>query len=229
MKTTDESFETDTHLHSKQSAYPSPLSRSISPQKKDLLIALSLFLLCIVTRLIAIPASLWEWDDILFAHALHKYDLAAHSPHPPGFPVFVAMTRAAYWIFGDEHRALTTVAFIFASLVAPALYYFYRAVFEDRRIAFAGAMLASFAPNVWVHSGAGRSDGVAFTLGIIGLTLVIHGFHSQRSLIAGCAVFGLAMGVRTTLLPVMGPVIALVFITRLRRREWLCVVAAVAV
>ncbi len=182
-----------------------------------------------MTRLIAIPASLWEWDDILFAHALHKYDLAAHSPHPPGFPVFVAMTRAAYWIFGDEHRALTTVAFIFASLVAPALYYFYRAVFEDRRIAFAGAMLASFAPNVWVHSGAGRSDGVAFTLGIIGLTLVIHGFHSQRSLIAGCAVFGLAMGVRTTLLPVMGPVIALVFITRLRRREWLCVVAAVAV
>lgn len=198
-------------------------------QNKDYLIAVGLLILCILTRIIAIPASLWEWDDMLFAHALHKYDLVAHSPHPPGFPVFVAMTRVAYWIIGDEHRALTTIAFIFASLVAPALFYFYREVFEDRRIAFAGALLGCFAPNVWVQGSAGRSDGVAFTLGIIGLTLVIQGFRSQRSLIAGCAVFGLAMGVRTTLLPVMGPVIALVFIALLRRREWRCVVTALLV
>src|SRR5262245_22761800 len=80
-------------------------------QNKDYLIAVGLLILCILTRIIAIPASLWEWDDMLFAHALHKYDLVAHSPHPPGFPVFVAMTRVAYWIIGDEHRALTTIAF----------------------------------------------------------------------------------------------------------------------
>jgi TRAP-type C4-dicarboxylate transport system permease small subunit len=56
---------------------------------------------------------------------------------------------------------------------------------------------------------------VAFTLGIIGLTVLLRGLHSQRSLIAGCAVFGLAMGVRTTVLPVMSPFIAIVFIARL--------------
>lgn len=195
----------------------------------DRLIAVGLLILCIVTRIISIPASLWEWDDILFAQALHKYDLAVHSPHPPGFPVFVAMARVAYWLIGDEHRALTIVAFIFASLTAPALFYFYNAVFKDRRIAFAGALLGSFAPNVWVQGGAGRSDGVAFTLGIIGLTLIIHGFQSQRSLIAGCAVFGLVMGIRTTALPVMGPAIAMVFIARLWRREWRVVVASITV
>ncbi len=194
----------------------------------DLGIALGLLLFCFITRLIAIPASLWEWDDILFARALHNYDLATHSPHPPGFPVFVAMARVAYWIFKDEHLALSTVSLIFASLLAPALFYFYREIFCDRRIAFAGALLGSFAPSVWVHSGAGRSDEVALTLGIIGLTLAIHGLQSQRSLIAGCAVFGLSMGVRVTLLPVMGPVIALVFLARLRRREWRPVVAALA-
>jgi hypothetical protein len=194
----------------------------------DRSIGLGLFLLCIVTRIMAIPASLWEWDDILFARALHKYDITVHSPHPPGFPVFVVMARFLYWITGDEHSALTALAFIFASFVAPALFYFYRAILLDRRIAFAGALLGSFAPNVWVHGGAGRSDGVAFTLGIIGLTLVIRGFQSQRSLIAGCAVFGLSMGVRTTLLPVMGPIIAVVFIDRLRRHEWRDVAAALA-
>src|SRR5262249_20155764 len=47
-------------------------------------------------------------------------------------------------------------------------------------------------------------------------------------LIAGCAVFGLAMGVRVTLLPVMGPVIAMVFLARLRRREWRLVAISLA-
>jgi hypothetical protein len=206
-----------------------PKNSTLSIRNNDHVVALGLFLLCIVTRLMAIPASLWEWDDILFARALHKYDITVHSPHPPGFPVFVAMARALYWVTDNEHSALTTVAFIFASLVAPALFYFYRTISLDRRLALAGALLGSFAPNVWVHGGAGRSDGVAFTLGIIGLTLVIRGFQSQRSLIAGCAVFGLSMGVRTTLLPVMGPIIAVVFIARLRRHEWRSVAVALAV
>jgi hypothetical protein len=230
LKVSDDSPVAPTNLSTRQAPVSSLLTRVAAwAPTNDHLIALGLFLLCIVTRFIAIPASLWEFDDILFARALHKYDIAAHSPHPPGYPVFVAMTRAVYWVTGSEHRALTTVAFIFASLLAPALFYFYREVLADRRIAFAGALLGSFAPNVWVHSGAGRSDAVAFTLGIIGLTLVLRGIRSPRSLIAGCAVFGLAMGVRTTLLPVMGPTIALIFFIRLRQRQWRSVLVAVAV
>lgn len=194
----------------------------------DRLIALGLFFLGLVTRFIAMPASLWEWDDMLFARALHKFDLMTHSPHPPGFPVFVAMGRLAYWFLGDEQRALTTVAFIFASFLAPALFYFYREVLEDRRIALAGALLCIFTPNVWIMAGAGRSDGVAFSFGVIGLALVLQGIRSQPLLIAGCAVFGLGMGVRVTLLPVMAPVIAFVFLILLRRGEWRWVLAGLA-
>lgn len=194
----------------------------------DLPMALGLLLICTITRLMAFPASLWEWDDINFANALHHYNVGMYSPHPPGFPVLVAMGRLAYWALKDEHLALSAVSFVFASLLGPALYYFYLEVFSDRRIALAGALLGIFAPNVWVQSCAARSDGVAFTLGIIGLALVIRGLNSQRALIAGCAVFGLAMGVRVTLLPVMGPVIALVLMIRLWRREWKSVAAALA-
>lgn len=214
----------------RQKVLTSPLLSRLTAlaRTNDAGIALGLLILSFATRFIAVPASLWEWDDMLFANALHKYDIPAHSPHPPGFPVFVAMARVAYWMLHDERRALTTVALIFASLLAPALFFLYREVFQDRRIAFAGALLGIFAPNVWVHGAAGRSDGVALTLGVIGLALVIRGLRSRRSLIAGCALFGLAMGVRVTLLPVMGPVIALVFIARLRRREWKLVTAALA-
>lgn len=201
---------------------------AISVRTNDLWIAFGLLLLCFITRLPAIPASLWEWDDILFARALHKYDLIAHSPHPPGFPVFVVMSRIAYWFLRDEHQALTAVVVIFSTLLAPALFYFYREVFHDRRIAFAGALIGSFVPNVWVHSGAARSDEVSLVIGVIGLALVIHGLKSPRSLIAGCALFGLGMGVRTTLLPVMGPAIAMVFLIWLWRRNWRLVAIALA-
>src|SRR5262245_66304958 len=109
---------------------------------------------------------------------MHKYDLLAHSPHPPGFQVLVAMMRIAYWAFHDEHRALTTVALIFDSLLAPALFFFYREVFQDRRIAVAGALLGSFAPNIWFHGGAGRSDGVGLTLVFLAQARAFQGRRS---------------------------------------------------
>ena len=127
-------------------------------RRPDLQIAFGLTLLCVVTRILALPASLWEWDDILFARAIHRFDLVDHSPHPPGFPVFVMMARAAYLFIRDEQMALSFVSLIFSSFLGAALYFFYREIFRDRWMAVAGALIGSLVPNVWIHSGAPRSD-----------------------------------------------------------------------
>jgi hypothetical protein len=184
---------------------------------------------CVITRLMAIPASLWEWDEILFARALYRYDLSSHSPHPPGFPVFVFLARIAHLILRDDHRALVSVAFIFGAFLTPALFYLYDEIFKDRQIAVAGALIGSFAPSVWVYSCAGRSDGPAFVLGIIASTLVLRGLTSQRSLWIGCAVLGAGLGVRVTLLPLVAPALAIVLLMRLRRREWRVALWAVSI
>lgn len=190
-------------------------------------LVVALTLLCLISRLYAMPASLLEWDDLLFARALHHFDIAAHNPHPPGFPVFVMLARAAFLLLHDENLALIAVNLLINSFLAAALFYLYREIFQDRTVALAGALICMFAPNVWIYSVAPRSDGVGFTLGIIGLTLVIRGLHSRRSLLVGCALLGLGMGVRVTVLPVVAPVLTVVLFAWLRLRQWRIAASAV--
>jgi hypothetical protein len=195
--------------------------------RQDLLIALALTVVCAVTRLMARPASLWEWDDILFAFSLHEYDLAAHHPHPPGFPVFVMLARAAFAVTGSEHAALSAVSLLFASLLAAALYFVYRQIFDDRAAGVAGALVGSFLPSVWVHSGAGRSDEPGLAIGLIGLALALHGLRSRGSLLVACAVLGLGPGVRVTVLVALGPAVAVALASWLWRRQWRLVAGGV--
>ena len=51
------------------------------------------------------PVSPFEWDEILFMRAMAKYDVAAHAPHPPGYPAFVALAKPVYWLTGGVPTA----------------------------------------------------------------------------------------------------------------------------
>jgi MFS family permease len=199
------------------------------PKLKDNYLAILLTVVCALIKIATVPASLWEWDDMLFASALSNYDVAAHSPHPPGFPVFIGITRPFFWLLKDEYAALTAVSLIFSCLLAPALYYLFRGVFRDKRVAFAGALLCGFMPNVWFYSSSGRSDAPAMVAGIIGLGLMLRGAESRKALYAGCAALGLGMGIRVTVLPLMGVITAMVFIELLLRRQYKIVAAAASI
>jgi 4-amino-4-deoxy-L-arabinose transferase-like glycosyltransferase len=199
--------------------------RPVRVGRRDMALVLGLLVVGIVSRALAIPASPSEWDDVLFARALGYFDVTVHSPHPPGFPVFVMLGRAAALLVG-EHQAYAAVSLIFGSVLGAALFYFYREVFGDSAVAAAAALIGSFVPNVWVHGGGLRSDGPALTLVIIGLTLAIRGLRSSSALLWASAVTGLSMGVRITVLPTVAPALLVVCLARLRARHWRLVGAA---
>ena len=197
--------------------------------KTDAMIAAGLLLLCLATRAMALPASLWEWDDIDFARAIHKFDLASHSPHPPGFPVFVMLARLAYFFLREDHAALLAVNYAFASLLGVVFYFLYREILPDRPMALAAAALGCFAPTLWVHSGIARTDNPSLVIGLATLWLLLRGRRSSRAFLLGCALLGLGMGVRVTIVPLTGLALAIVFFSWVRKKEWKVVLGSIAV
>src|SRR4029077_2967984 len=42
-----------------------------------------------------LPPSLEDIDSINFALGVRHFDVAQHQPHPPGYPVFIALSKAS--------------------------------------------------------------------------------------------------------------------------------------
>jgi hypothetical protein len=194
----------------------------------DRIIIGTLFVIGVITRWMAIPASLWEWDDILFAKSLHNFSVPEHSPHPPGFPVFVVLARIIHGVTLDEHVALTTLAFLFSIFLLPTLYLFFQEIFANRHIALAGSMLCGFSPSVWAISCQGRSDGPALVSGLIAATLLLQGRKSLPALWAGCVALGLGAGLRVTVAAAATPFLTYVLIGYVRRGNWKVVGKAIS-
>jgi hypothetical protein len=68
----------------------------------------------LAAHLPSLAPSLEDIDSINFALGLRTFDVAAHQPHPPGAPVFMAMGRAS-------HAVIRTVAPAFDQVRGEAL------------------------------------------------------------------------------------------------------------
>ena len=56
----------------------------------------------------------WEWDETLFARGILHFELAAHFPHPPGFPGWLALGHLLTPLTGDPLAALQLASAVFS-------------------------------------------------------------------------------------------------------------------
>lgn len=188
--------------------------------RRDGLSAGVLWVLCLGLRVWTWPASFWEWDEINFARAIERFDLPAHRPHPPGFPIFVLLARAAHSVVGRDHTALLVVNLLLGSLLGVALYLVFREVLRGRASAFGAALLSCGIPALWLPSLMARSDLPAMVTGLFVVGLLLRGRHSPRAYLCGAGLLGLGMGIRVTIAPLAAGVLTWVFLTWARRRQW---------
>ncbi len=193
-------------------------------------IVIAVAAVCALTRFFAIARSLWDWDEALFTMALRDYDVTMHHPHPPGFPVFIAMAKLVRFVVPDDFRALQTVNVLAALLVFVAVFLFAR----ELRLRFAtcvsaGALFAFF-PNVWFFGGGAFSDIPSIVLVVFAITFLLKGVRDPSTSLRadrnaywlGTLLLALAIGIRPQNL-----LIGLVpgFLATRKRRSWEVLVA----
>ncbi len=168
----------------------------------------------------AFPEFMYHWDEFQLSYGVEHFDLATHTPHPPGYFLFVMLGRLVRpLVGGDATLALRVLAVLatmsFAGLVAGAL--------PERLGLPERLLLAAGAGSFFVLSP------LVFSFGMAALTYTTEGAVLTGLLLAIAArpegrwrwllVFciGLAGGFRQTLV-IWGTVIMLV--EMLRHRDW---------
>jgi hypothetical protein len=149
-----------------------------------------------LTRFYAISRSMWDWDEALFAPALHHYDVALHHPHPPGFPLFFALAKLARMFIDDDFHALRAISIAASLFLFPAIFALARSLRFRFRTCVTAAMLFCFLPNVWYWGGTGFTDELALVTSLAGAAFLLRDDRKRSTYILGCIFFAATMLVR---------------------------------
>lgn len=159
-------------------------------------VVIGLALLCALSRLLAISRSIWEWDEALFTSSMRDFDVTMHHPHPPGFPVYIALARLLRPLAASDFDALQTLNLVAAMLVFPAMYLFARQLRFRPIVAVMAATLFAFLPNVWYFGGTAFSDLPSIVLVLFAVTSLLRGAHERNAYWLGALLLALAIGIR---------------------------------
>jgi hypothetical protein len=177
----------------------------------------------IAAHVATLPPTLEDLDSINFALGVREFDVARHQPHPPGYPIYVALGKLSMPVFaafdttGAEARALAFWSAVAGGLLVPALFLLFRALDgSERRAAWATALTIA-SPLVWFTALRPLSDITGLTAAVFAQALLIRaisGEGSSRALVVGAFVAGLAIGVRSQTFLLTLPLLALAVIRR---------------
>lgn len=167
----------------------------LTPTQKRIVLALAAVIG--FTRFLAIAASLFDWDEALFARGVREFNVHEHQPHPPGYPIYIAAAKFFHLFGVEEFRSLQIVVVLGAILLFPALFFLAREMGFDFTTAATGATVFAFFPNVWIYGGTGFSDVPSIMVAFAACGLLLRGRSSPRAYFFGAVVLGIAAGMRT--------------------------------
>lgn len=151
-------------------------------------------LLVFLSRALFVPPALEDYDSVNFALALHEYDPLAHRPHPPGYPVYVALARLVHVAVPDPAATLGLLSALAQALcVFPAWVVFRRL---DRPRAAAACVLLFTCPVVWFNGARPLSDSVGLLFVLLTQAVLLGAVADGHGLGRGSALAGLAAGAR---------------------------------
>jgi hypothetical protein len=189
--------------------------------------------LFLAAHLVWLPSTLEDVDSVNFAMGVRDFDVARHQPHPPGYPVFIALGKIGTRLAGalgaasPDVRGLAIWSAIGGALLAPLLFAFFSALDRDdggSRAAIATVVTIA-SPLVWFNAARPMSDVAGLAVAFAGLaalaTLLAPPSTSSSSAaapVAGAFLVGLSIGIRSQMAFLTLPFAAFVFIASRRHR-----------
>lgn len=194
----------------------------------------------LATHVRSLPTTLEDIDSINFALGVESFDVAAHRPHPPGYPVYIAMAKASTAAlrvlapsWDRDHRAAAGLALwgvIAGTLALWVFAEFWLAIGFKPVVAWFAALVAVASPLFWFTAARPLSDAVGLVVAIAVVAVLLRAIRFQGpALIWGAFAAGLIVGVRSQTMWLTGPfLIWLVAGLAVRHRVREALVAVVA-
>jgi hypothetical protein len=105
-----------------------------------------------------IPTSLEDLDSINFALGVRQFDVAHHQPHPPGYPVYIALGKLVHAAVPDEARALALLSIVAGALGAVAMAALFGRLTGVGRSTWVAVALGLTSPLYWFTAARPLSD-----------------------------------------------------------------------
>ena len=181
----------------------------------------ALAVLFFLAHLFYLPPTLEDIDSINFALGVREFDVARHQPHPPGYPVFIALGKVSTAIAqgsGVRHaepRGLAVLSAIAGASLVPLLFMLFRRLGDDDTVGWWAMAAAVCSPLFWFTALRPLSDMTGLAIATASQALVLSAWlddrpGSRRALIAGAALCGFAAGVRVQTAMLTAPLLLLV-------------------
>ncbi len=112
----------------------------------------------LVSRLMTLPKTPWELDEILFMRAVIDFEPLYSRPHPPGYPLLVGMGKVVHWFVADPWFSLVVVSVISSVIGFVALSRAATALTGDSDTGCVAALMFYFSASILVHGTLALSD-----------------------------------------------------------------------
>ena len=169
--------------------------------------ALVITALGLVLRIVAWPCAPDGWDGVGFVEAVTSFDLASFRPHPPGYPLYVALARLVHLVGVPPLHAVVAASCVLGALAPLAGFVIVMRLTEGRgrdAALFTAAMLAC-APGLVVSSVATLSDGPGLALALAAYACALD--PRGRAPLSTGLLAAAAVGVRPSGLLVVAPAV----------------------
>lgn len=175
------------------------------------------------------PLTPFEWDEVLFLRALERYDVGTHSPHPPGYPLYVAVGKLLDLALGDPLNALQLVSVLSAGAAVALLWILARRLRLSVAQATAAATVLALTPAFAFNANVGLSDVPSVAATLLAALLLFDSIADRRRLVAAAAATAAAVGIRPQLVIALLPLGVAALAATIRRRDYRQLAAAVGV